>query len=153
MASSHASENTNLEGVAGGVGENPIPLQENILQKHAAFFDKNHDGVIYPWETFQAIPYGNLNTNPNLSQSAPPDLEISALSSACSDSETKKLQNETESPPKEPNREQPNHDALRKGKNENLLHLLCYKVLKAKAKGENKFGKELKLNPTTTLSK
>jgi len=101
----------------------------------------------------KAIPYGNLNTNPNLSQSAPPDLEISALSSACSDSETKKLQNETESPPKEPNREQPNHDALRKGKNENLLHLLCYKVLKAKAKGENKFGRELKLNPTTTLSK
>ncbi|KAL2605009.1 hypothetical protein AAZV13_09G099500 [Glycine max] len=42
-------------GVAGGVGENPIPLQENILQKHAAFFDKNHDGVIYPWETFQGL--------------------------------------------------------------------------------------------------
>jgi len=42
-------------GVAGGVGENPIPLQENILQKHAAFFDKNHDGVIYPWETFQGF--------------------------------------------------------------------------------------------------
>ncbi|KAI3878119.1 hypothetical protein MKX03_036918 [Papaver bracteatum] len=26
---------------------------QNILQKHAAFFDRNKDGVIYPWETFQ----------------------------------------------------------------------------------------------------
>lgn len=37
----------------------PILDHENVLQKHAGFFDLNKDGVIYPWETFQGIFYIN----------------------------------------------------------------------------------------------
>ncbi|XP_061349635.1 probable peroxygenase 4 isoform X2 [Gastrolobium bilobum] len=39
MASSPPSESKKLEG----------------LQKHAAFFDLNKDGVIYPWETYKGL--------------------------------------------------------------------------------------------------
>ncbi|KAH0464531.1 hypothetical protein IEQ34_007317 [Dendrobium chrysotoxum] len=35
----------------GGEGDGEMTQ----LQKHAAFFDRNKDGVIYPWETFQGF--------------------------------------------------------------------------------------------------
>ncbi|THF99356.1 hypothetical protein TEA_007676 [Camellia sinensis var. sinensis] len=40
---------------------NNIPYQgldchdENALKKHVEFFDRNKDGVVYPWETFQGF--------------------------------------------------------------------------------------------------
>ncbi|KAL5553233.1 hypothetical protein UlMin_040634 [Ulmus minor] len=32
-----------------------VPSDHYVLQKHAAFFDRNHDGLIYPTETFKGM--------------------------------------------------------------------------------------------------
>ncbi|KAK9276751.1 hypothetical protein L1049_006287 [Liquidambar formosana] len=42
-----------IEGVDGE--KHIIPTDQNVLQKHVAFFDRNQDGIVYPWETFKGF--------------------------------------------------------------------------------------------------
>ncbi|KAK4264072.1 hypothetical protein QN277_029411 [Acacia crassicarpa] len=55
MASSSPAFQNNNNDTIQQVNEGPIPLDQNVLQKHVAFFDRNHDGLVYPWETFQGF--------------------------------------------------------------------------------------------------
>ncbi|KAL5071004.1 hypothetical protein RYX36_021891 [Vicia faba] len=56
MASSSSDSKQLEEGYVGGIEDKKHnQLNENVLQKHVAFFDINKDGFIYPWETFRAM--------------------------------------------------------------------------------------------------
>ncbi|XP_008803896.1 probable peroxygenase 5 [Phoenix dactylifera] len=50
-SSSSASDDLANEGEEGEINSGDL----TALQKHVAFFDRNKDGVIYPWETFQGF--------------------------------------------------------------------------------------------------
>ncbi|GAV66680.1 Caleosin domain-containing protein [Cephalotus follicularis] len=52
MALSKLPTETQNEGTDHGKF---IANEQNVLQKHVAFFDRNHDGLVYPWETFQGF--------------------------------------------------------------------------------------------------
>ncbi|GKE08458.1 caleosin-related, EF-hand domain pair containing protein [Tanacetum coccineum] len=41
--------------MAAQSGIEAIDNDENVMRKHAVFFDRNNDGVIYPWETYQGL--------------------------------------------------------------------------------------------------
>ncbi|CAK8570402.1 unnamed protein product [Lathyrus sativus] len=56
MASSSSDGKQLEEGFVGGIEDTKQNrVHENVLQKHAAFFDVNKDGLIYPWETFRGM--------------------------------------------------------------------------------------------------
>ncbi|KAF1889943.1 hypothetical protein Lal_00025273 [Lupinus albus] len=53
------SSTNNQDGI---LAQSPKAPEQSFLQKHAAFFDRNHDGIIYPKETFEgffglSLPY------------------------------------------------------------------------------------------------
>ncbi|XP_044478281.1 probable peroxygenase 5 [Mangifera indica] len=38
-----------------------VPAEQDALQRHVSFFDRDHDGIIYPWETVEGMIAIGLN--------------------------------------------------------------------------------------------
>ncbi|KAA0040991.1 putative peroxygenase 5 [Cucumis melo var. makuwa] len=51
MADQVSNNASSSPASSGGESEE----EKNVLQKHVAFFDRNKDGVVYPWETFMGF--------------------------------------------------------------------------------------------------
>ncbi|ESQ34461.1 hypothetical protein EUTSA_v10008654mg [Eutrema salsugineum] len=92
MAGSSVSSQTEKDTSSGSSetkGGKSVQEGDNALEKHVAFFDRNGDGVIYPWETYQgfrAIGAGRLQSafgavfiNMGLSQKTRPGKGFSPL--------------------------------------------------------------------------
>ncbi|XP_044478274.1 uncharacterized protein LOC123205394 isoform X2 [Mangifera indica] len=48
--------------------EQYVPAEQDVLQRHVSFFDRNHDGIIYPSETVEGMKA--IGINPFLAQSS-----------------------------------------------------------------------------------
>ncbi|KAF8109977.1 hypothetical protein N665_0089s0095 [Sinapis alba] len=70
-------------------GGKSVKEEYNALEKHVAFFDRNGDGIIYPWETYQGFralgagrllsAFAGLFINMGLSQKTRPGMGFSLL--------------------------------------------------------------------------